>query len=63
MRIKGSGYTCAVFYRLAEGSKVVGIDHIPELVEFSVENLKNDGLGSQIESGDITMITGDGRKG
>ena len=63
MRIKGSGYTCAVFYYLSENSKVVGIDHIPELVESSVENLKNDGLDSEIESGGITMITGDGRKG
>lgn len=42
---------------------MVGIDHIPELVEFSVENLKKDGLGSQIESGNIIMVTGDGREG
>jgi len=59
----GSGYTCAVFHHLAENSQVVGIDHIPELVEFSLENLKNDGLGSQIEYGDITIVAGDGRKG
>ena len=61
--MQGSGYTCAVFHHLAENSQVVGIDHIPELVDFSVENLKKDGLGSQIESGNINIIPGDGRKG
>lgn len=43
--------------------KVVGIDHIPELVEWSVDNLKNDGLGQALETKQIEMITGDGRQG
>ncbi|KAG8815146.1 hypothetical protein FRB91_011792 [Serendipita sp. 411] len=43
--------------------KVVGIDHIPALVDWSVDNLKRDGLGSALEKGEITMIAGDGRKG
>ena len=34
----GSGYLCAVFYEMTR-SKVVGIEHIPELVEMSKENL------------------------
>jgi protein-L-isoaspartate(D-aspartate) O-methyltransferase len=33
----GSGYLCAVFYEL--GTKVVGVDHIPELCQFAVSNL------------------------
>ncbi|KAJ1311358.1 hypothetical protein OPQ81_009851 [Rhizoctonia solani] len=64
----GSGYTCAVFHHLvnptgSEGGKVVGIDHISELVDWSVENLKRDGLGAHIESGAIKMVCGDGRLG
>lgn len=43
--------------------KVVGIDHIPQLVEWSVENLKNDGLGQALEKKQIEMIAGDGRQG
>lgn len=60
---KGSGYTCAVFRHLAEGSTVVGIDHIPELVKFSVQNLAKDGQQAQLDSGNIVMVAGDGRKG
>jgi protein-L-isoaspartate(D-aspartate) O-methyltransferase len=63
----GSGYLVAVFHRLvsSEGKPgiVVGIDHIPELVRFSVENLKKDGLGKALEDKQIEMIVGDGRQG
>ncbi|CAE6399641.1 unnamed protein product [Rhizoctonia solani] len=64
----GSGYTCAIFHHLvnptgSEGGKVVGIDHISELVDWSVENLKRDGLGAHIDSGAIKMVYGDGRLG
>ena len=67
----GSGYLCAVLYRIlqdeadqrSEESKVVGIDHIPELVEWSVGNLRQDGLGDAVEHGRIKMVAGDGRKG
>ncbi|KIJ36765.1 hypothetical protein M422DRAFT_178932 [Sphaerobolus stellatus SS14] len=59
----GSGYTCAVFYHLVPGGKVVGIDHIPQLVDWSVGNLKRDGLGDAVAEGAIEMIAGDGRQG
>ncbi|KZT60978.1 protein-L-isoaspartate O-methyltransferase [Calocera cornea HHB12733] len=63
----GSGYTAAIFHRLvsSEGKKglVVGIEHIPELTEWSVANLKADGLGKALEDGEIVMWAGDGRKG
>ncbi|KDQ11250.1 hypothetical protein BOTBODRAFT_57565 [Botryobasidium botryosum FD-172 SS1] len=64
----GSGYTCAIFHHLvspqgeAQG-KVIGIDHIPQLVNWSVENLKKDGLTEPLNNGNIAMITGDGRLG
>ncbi|KAF9051878.1 protein-L-isoaspartate O-methyltransferase [Panaeolus papilionaceus] len=60
----GSGYLAAVLHRLVSpGGKVVGIEHIPELVTWSEENLKKDGLGDALASGEIEMIAGDGREG
>ena len=43
--------------------KVVGIDHIPELVDWSKQNLKADGLGGKVDNEEIMMVCGDGRKG
>ena len=43
--------------------KVVGIEHIPELVKFSTENLRKDGLGTALDDGRIVMVEGDGRQG
>ncbi|KAF9788314.1 protein-L-isoaspartate O-methyltransferase [Thelephora terrestris] len=65
----GSGYLTAIFHHLVSpgdgqpAGKVVGIDHISELVDWSVENLKKDGLGPALESSQIEMVVGDGRKG
>ncbi|TIB35026.1 hypothetical protein E3P83_00783 [Wallemia ichthyophaga] len=60
----GSGYSCAVFHQLiGNNGTVVGIDHIEQLVENSVDNLKRDGLEDAINSGAIKMIAGDGRQG
>jgi protein-L-isoaspartate(D-aspartate) O-methyltransferase len=63
----GSGYLTAVFHHLVssqdKAGKVVGIEHIPELVQFSKENLQKDGLGKTLEDGQIEMVVGDGRQG
>lgn len=60
----GSGYLTAVFHHLVgPHGKVVGIDHISELVDWSIANLKGDGLGEALEKKQIEMIAGDGRKG
>ncbi|KAI0716810.1 Pcmt1-prov protein [Earliella scabrosa] len=67
----GSGYLAAVLFQLLQDpsdprsaeSKVVGIEHIPELVDWSIENLRKDGFGKEIETGNIKIIAGDGRKG
>ncbi|RDX43098.1 Pcmt1-prov protein [Lentinus brumalis] len=67
----GSGYLAAVFYHLIQDpadlksadGRVVGIEHIPELVEWSIENLRKDKLGPALDEGKIKMIAGDGRKG
>ena len=42
---------------------VVGIEHIPELVDWSKTNLQRDGLGAALESGHIKVVAGDGRQG
>ena len=66
----GSGYLCAVLHHLvspthpeAPQGKIIGIDHIPELVEWSKRNLINDGLGHALDDGKIVMVAGDGRLG
>ena len=63
----GSGYLVAVLHHLVssegQAGKVVGIDHIPELIQLSVENLKKDGLGKSLEDNQIEMVVGDGRQG
>ncbi|KAL5530989.1 hypothetical protein ACEPAG_3865 [Sanghuangporus baumii] len=68
----GSGYTAAIFYHLVQSDdptgngrsgKVVGIDHMPDLVSWSIENLRKDGLGRAVDKGEIEMVAGDGRKG
>lgn len=64
----GSGYLVAVIHHLVSSpsgtsGKVIGIDHIPELVKFSVENLRKDSLESALDDGRIVIIEGDGRQG
>jgi protein-L-isoaspartate(D-aspartate) O-methyltransferase len=48
---------------VSPGGKVVAIDHIPALVDWSVQNLKNDGLGTAIDKGELVLVAGDGRQG
>jgi protein-L-isoaspartate(D-aspartate) O-methyltransferase len=63
----GSGYLTAVFHHLVHGTdtkgKVVGIEHIPELADWSITNLKKDGLGNMLDDRSIIIVSGDGRKG
>jgi len=66
----GSGYLCAVLHHLVSPSqpgalkgRVVGIDHIPELVEWSKNNLITNGLGRALDEGRILLVDGDGREG
>ncbi|KAG7095481.1 hypothetical protein E1B28_006220 [Marasmius oreades] len=60
----GSGYLVAVLHHLVSpGGKVVGVEHVDELVEWSKENLRSDGLGNELELKNIQIIAGDGREG
>ncbi|KAE9404606.1 protein-L-isoaspartate O-methyltransferase [Gymnopus androsaceus JB14] len=70
----GSGYLSAVlWYLMNENSNsesttnskptVTGIEHIPQLTDWSVSNLKRDGLEDALEKRMIEMVVGDGRLG
>jgi protein-L-isoaspartate(D-aspartate) O-methyltransferase len=61
----GSGYLTHVFANLLgpEG-KVVGIDHIQELVDLSKNNMARSSEGRELmQSGKVKFVLGDGRKG
>ena len=51
----------AVFHHLAPSARVVGIEHIKELAEWSKENLRKDGVN--LGEGRVEIVHGDGRLG
>lgn len=59
----GTGYLTALFSELVsrDGGVVVGIDHIPELVNMSRQNFKKDGRSKMLDAGEVVLVTGDGR--
>ena len=60
----GSGYlTVCMALMVGSSGKAVGIDHIPELVEMSKTNIKQDGKEGLLGSGQMELVVGDGRKG
>ncbi|KAF3925364.1 hypothetical protein ABW20_dc0110120 [Dactylellina cionopaga] len=61
----GSGYLVAVMAHMVQpGGRIVGIEHIQELVDLSLTNLRKDPTHSKwLEDGTITIIKGDGRLG
>ncbi|VVC89962.1 unnamed protein product [Leptidea sinapis] len=59
----GSGYlTACMAIMLGENGRVVGIDHIPELVALANKNIQNDNF-DLLKSERIKLIVGDGRLG
>uniref|UniRef100_A0A674BV68 Protein-L-isoaspartate(D-aspartate) O-methyltransferase n=1 Tax=Salmo trutta TaxID=8032 RepID=A0A674BV68_SALTR len=59
----GSGILSACFARMVgPKGKVIGIDHIKELVDDSINNVKKDDP-SLMSSGRVKLIVGDGRMG
>ncbi|XP_077321012.1 protein-L-isoaspartate(D-aspartate) O-methyltransferase-like isoform X2 [Lithobates pipiens] len=59
----GSGYLTACFARMVGPTgKVIGIDHIDQLVHDATENVKKDDP-TLLSSGRIKFIVGDGRSG
>ncbi|XP_058472172.1 l-isoaspartyl protein carboxyl methyltransferase, like isoform X2 [Solea solea] len=59
----GSGYLTACFARMTGPSgRVVGVDHIDELVQMSMKNVRADDP-DLLTSGRIRLVVGDGRLG
>ena len=53
-----------LYVQVGPSGRAVGIDHIPELVEDSVKNVKKDPeLVKLMDSGQMKLVAGDGRKG
>jgi len=49
---------------VGESGKVIGIEHIEELVKSSVDNIRRiPRLASRLDDGRIRIISGDGRRG
>ena len=60
----GSGYLSAcIASLLGENGVVVGIDHIPGLVEQSMKNVRRDGKEEWLKSGKLQLLIGDGYQG
>ena len=60
----GSGYLLGILHQLVSpGGRVVGIEHVQELVDASIVSLRKDGLGEALDDGSILVLCGDGRKG
>jgi len=59
----GSGYlTACLALMVGPSGKVVGIDHVKQLVDFSEANIRKS-HSSLIDSGNIKLVVGDGRQG
>lgn len=59
----GSGYLCSAFAHLiGKDGKVVGIDHVPGLVDLAQSNISKD-HAQYLKEGRIELIVGDGRLG
>eukprot|EP01018_Ginkgo_biloba_P002230 Gb_14540 [translate_table: standard] len=60
----GSGYLAAVFaLMVGETGKTVGVEHIPQLVERSIESIKKGPAAHLFEKGALVIYVGDGKKG
>lgn len=60
----GSGYLTAIFaLMVGESGHAVGVEHIPELTEKSIENVKKSKAAHLLASGSLSLHTGDGRQG
>jgi protein-L-isoaspartate(D-aspartate) O-methyltransferase len=58
----GSGYLCVAFSLLFPDAKITGIEHVWELVDNSIDNIKKN-YAYLLENKTIKIIHGDGRKG
>ncbi|XP_078167106.1 protein-L-isoaspartate O-methyltransferase 1-like isoform X2 [Carex rostrata] len=60
----GTGYLTACFAMMVgPQGRVVGVEHIPELVSFSIDNIKRSAAAPLLDNGSLSMHAADGRQG
>ncbi|RWR74303.1 protein-L-isoaspartate O-methyltransferase-like protein [Cinnamomum micranthum f. kanehirae] len=60
----GTGYLTACFTMMVgPGGRAVGVEHIPELVASSIENIRKSAAAPLLENGSLSVHVGDGRLG
>ncbi|XP_044959506.1 protein-L-isoaspartate O-methyltransferase-like isoform X1 [Hordeum vulgare subsp. vulgare] len=60
----GTGYLTACFaLMVGPGGRAVGVEHIPELVASSTENIKKSSAAPQLNDGSLSIHIADGREG
>lgn len=61
----GSGYLTACMGVMVKPDGVAyGIEHVPELVSWSEQNMQKSSVGKElVEAGNVVFVVGDGRKG
>lgn len=60
----GSGYLTACFaVMVGPQGRAVGVEHIPELVESSIENIQKSVASPLLNDGSLSVHVGDGRQG
>ncbi|KAJ7530168.1 hypothetical protein O6H91_15G082600 [Diphasiastrum complanatum] len=60
----GSGYLTAVIaLMVGESGRTIGIEYVPELVEKSIEAIRNGPAGQLLESGTLSIHVVDGKQG
>ncbi|KAF7806008.1 protein-L-isoaspartate O-methyltransferase 1-like [Senna tora] len=60
----GTGYLTACFaYMVGPQGRAVGVEHIPELVSSSIENIEKSAAAPLLKDGSLSVHCGDGRQG
>ncbi|XP_061366077.1 protein-L-isoaspartate O-methyltransferase 1-like [Gastrolobium bilobum] len=60
----GTGYLTACFaLMVGPQGRAVGVEHIPELVSFSIENIQKSAAATLLKDGSLSVHAGDGRQG
>lgn len=60
----GTGYlTACIALMVGKEGVVVGVDHIPQLVSSSIENIQKSAAAPLLQEGSLTIHVGDGREG
>lgn len=60
----GTGYLTACFaFMVGAQGRTVGVEHIPELVDFSIKNIKKSAAAPLLKEGSLSIHVTDGREG